>query len=145
MNMKSIEGLKIDITFKFMEETLVWTYIKSLPKDDEIRTFLCGFNDPWVAYHYAQCVDKTPHNETRKVCVNNPYISYTYADQLDKCPRDDTREGACKYYALTDSCDYACFYSLYVDKEPHRLTRKAAYLHPRTKTWYVKEFGDHEE
>jgi hypothetical protein len=63
---KSIDEYKKEILLEIMNgEEVSWYYTQTLPKDDELRTFLCELGS-WYAYKYADFVDKCPHEDTRK-------------------------------------------------------------------------------
>ena len=134
--MKSIEEIKKEILLRVMSEgDLSWEYIKTLPKDDSLRTFMCELGSKY-AYDYAIDVDKSPHEETRKSSSRSSFRAYQYAYWVDKSPRDDTRKAAC-------GDPYGAYrYAYDVDKSSHEETRKAAYRDPFCRNAYIDKFGD---
>jgi hypothetical protein len=80
--MKSIEEIKKEILLKIMRgERVFWYHIVCFPKDDGLRSFLCELGSNW-AYSYAYCVDKCPHEETRKASYRDPYYKQEYIDKF---------------------------------------------------------------
>jgi hypothetical protein len=102
--MKSIDEYKKEILLKVMnEEGLSYKYIKDLPKDDSLRTFICELGSLY-AFWYAYYVDKAyllppddySWNETRTSACKDPEHAYWYAVEVDGAPNDETREASYK-------------------------------------------------
>ena len=93
--MKSIEDIKTKLVLKMLQGSLGWNDITSLPKNDELRTFICQFNPKYV-YPYAYWVDKGPNPETRTAACKDPKYAYCYARYIDKKPSEETKIAACK-------------------------------------------------
>ena len=92
--MKSIEEIKKEILLKIMSgRDLSWEYGKTLPIDDELRTFMCELGSKY-SYRYARFIDKCPHEETRKEACKDPKYAYWYASYVDKCSREETRKAS---------------------------------------------------
>jgi hypothetical protein len=90
----NIEELKKEILLKIMSEGMLsWYYIETLPKDDSLRTFICGL-DPGYAYAYAYFVDESSHPDTRTSSCRDPLTSCWYARYVDKCPHEETRKSS---------------------------------------------------
>jgi hypothetical protein len=88
--MKSIEDIKIELTLKKLAGTLTESDIHvSLPKDDDLRTFVCSLGAKY-AYNYAYYVDRKPNDETRKASCGDPGFSYNYAVGIDRCYTEET-------------------------------------------------------
>jgi len=134
--MKSIEEIKKEILLKIMSGgRLSVDCMRILPKDDELRTFMCELR-PMYAYWYAYFVDQSPRDDTRTAACKDPEYAYKYAGYIDNFPREDTRKGACR------DPIYAYGYAHCVDESPHEETRKAAYRDPYYKQRYIKRFGE---
>jgi len=131
--MEDLDEIKKDLILKIMADELDWYEIEKLPKNDEIRTFICQF-DSWYAIEYAYRVDKVPTDETRISACVNPGTSYEYSYRLDKGPHDYTRHICCK------SPSYALAYAKHIDKKAHPETREAAYQDPYWRREYIKKF-----
>lgn len=93
--MKSIEDIKTELVLKMLQGPLKWQDIEKLPKNDELRTFICQFKAE-DAYLYAHWVDEGPHPETRTAACKDPDIAYRYALHVDKAPTEETRIAASK-------------------------------------------------
>ena len=92
--MESIEEYKKEILLKIMSgEGLAWDYVRNLPKDDSLRTFMCELG-PMHAYEYAYYVDKSPNDETRKAAYKDLLYAYCYAIDVDRSPHDETRKAS---------------------------------------------------
>jgi hypothetical protein len=92
--MKPIDEYKKEILLKIMSvEEVSWEYIKTLPKDNSLRTFICELS-PMYAYRYAYNVDKSPRIITRKESCKDPQYAYLYAKWVDKSSRSITRKAA---------------------------------------------------
>ena len=78
-----------------LQGPLEWHDIQKLPKNDELRSFICQFN-PEYAYCYARLVDEAPHPETRTAACKDSKYAYIYAYYIDEIPSDETRTAACK-------------------------------------------------
>lgn len=77
--MKTIDEYKKEILLRVMRgEELDWTYVRTLPKNDELRSLMCELR-PEYACIYAERVDKCPHEETRKAACREAATSYIYA------------------------------------------------------------------
>lgn len=87
--MKTIREIKDELALIYMKSSLRLEDFVGLPKNDELRTFVCSLG-PRAAFCYAQEVDWGSHNETREACLSDAYFSTKYAIQIDRCYRKDT-------------------------------------------------------
>jgi hypothetical protein len=118
--MSDIENIKEELAMKYMAGTLAEEDNRGLPKNDELRTFVCSLGSFW-AYYYARHIDKSPTEETRVAVCKDPWDAYEYAQNVDKKPTEETRTASCKE-------PYAAYcYALLIDKKPSEETRAAAY------------------
>jgi hypothetical protein len=69
--MKSIEEIKIELTIKMLAGTLRRTDFVSLPKNDELRTFICSMGSPSARW-FALEVDKRSCPETDEAIQKDP-------------------------------------------------------------------------
>ena len=94
--MKTIEEIKNELMIKYLNGSLhEWDDIKDLPKDDNLREFVCKLG-PGCASCYAYYVDSGSHNLTREGASKDSYHAYWYALYIDKVPHNVTRESAYK-------------------------------------------------
>lgn len=85
--------------------------------------------DPLCAFYYAKCVDRGPHDVTRRGASRSQYLALRYAKEVDNGPHYVTRAGICRpslYSFTTNSALLALLYARDVDKGPHPMTRIAA-------------------
>jgi hypothetical protein len=117
--MQSIKKIKEELAMKFMAGTLQQKDFRPLPKNNELRTFICSLG-PTFAYWHALLIDFGPREDTRIAASKLSWSAYFYAALIDKSPTEETRTGACK-----DS-ENAYFYAEKIDKKPTDITREAA-------------------
>ena len=127
--MKSIEDIKIELTLKMLQGSLDQYDIEKLPKNDELRSFICQF-EPRYAYCYASLIDEAPHPETRTAACKDPEWAYIYAVYVDGAPNEETRIAAYK------DPRYAYCYAFYVDRAPSEEAKKAICKSPKCFYWY---------
>ena len=131
-----IEEIKKEILLKIMRNGEgSWRYIKTLPKDDTLRVFICELGHVY-AYYYACYVDESAHPYTRTSACRKPKWAYYYAKHIEKCPHEETRKAACK------DPEYAYWYASAIDNCPRDDTRNAAC---RASLWgrsYLERFGE---
>ena len=76
--MKTIEQIKIELTLKKLRgDRPTLEDIKDLPKNDDVRTFICEL-DSFAAYLYAKWVDNGPCDETRNAAYRMPLMKRAY-------------------------------------------------------------------
>jgi hypothetical protein len=111
----NIEKIKEAIAMKYMAKKLLENDIEILPKNNELRTFVCSLR-PSYAYVYAVYVDKEPFEETRIAACKEPIYAYLYACGVDEKPLEETRAAA--YKKLDWKKEYQIFERKYY--EQHR-------------------------
>ena len=136
---KPIEEIKIDLTLKKLSCTPIRPEtIISLPKDDDLREFICTLN-PSCAYWYAKFVDRDPHDSTRKASSKDFIHAYNYALEIDKGPHDITRQGVCTGdKVLNGELKKVYEYITEIDKGPHDVTREVYLGTPANAFFYAK-------
>jgi hypothetical protein len=117
--MNEIEKIKEQLAMNCIIGILEEEDIKNLPKDNDLRTFVCSLG-PCYAYYYARNVDKCPTEETRIAACKNSWDAYRYALRVDERATKETRTSACGISSR------AFYYARDVDKKPTDETRIAA-------------------
>jgi hypothetical protein len=129
--MQYIEKIKEQLAMKYVAGNLRFEDIKVLPKNDEVRIFMCSLSS-LEAYWYAKYIDKSPTEETRIAACKNSTWAFHYAREVDKEPTKETRSAACKDF------NWAYCYARDIDKKPTEETRIAACEDSTWKSEYEK-------
>lgn len=115
--MKSIEDIKTELVLKMLQGPLDWRDIEKLPKNDELRTFICQF-EPKYAYWYAFCVDEKPQIETKSTAYKDPRWAYAYTFYVDEKPSEEAKK------AISKSPEHLCSYKKWEQEYNRKLEKE---------------------